>query len=999
MNDIVTPPRLLDLLNNHPLFGPITSAINNLTPFLSSELYFFPEYTDHGPAHIASTLAAADYLIPDSSLALLTPDDIATLILATLLHDSAMHLPPDCFLALIDPASDWNNAEKHPLLSPLDTKPWPALFDDFFADARRWDGRTLHNILGDATKPPHEEEDLYQYIKRPAEMNDPDHWPPKYRKFLAEFLRKHHGRLAHEFALHGLPPLSSSVSVGRTLLSDTHCGTPRCVSPSPNTPPLSLPNNLPPHLLDLAGLIARSHTLPLRDTFDYLQEHYSARVTCYNTHPIYLMSLLRIADYLDMTRDRVSASPHPVQHLRSAVSIDEWNKHRAAHEIRDDEHDKEAIFVFCKPESARTFLQLRKFLVTLQSELDTTFAVLGEVYSLQPKLSPLALSLRRVKSNLDNPADYVRNHNPPYYPIEARFDTAGPDLLKLLIKPLYGDRPEIGVRELLQNALDAVHELRHYCKTHNIDINTLPFPDQKADVLISIDKDEKGDHWLTVSDKGIGMTPEVIRDYFLKAGASYRESDAWRKQFTDEAGKSKVLRSGRFGVGIMAAFLLGPEIRVTTRHVEAIPENGVLFRASFESNTIELHREPRRQAGTAVAVRLSQQAWDSAVSGSSDWYVLDDPKVERRSRAVTVEQRRHFPLPGSASLPLDWRLVSAPGYDEAHWTYNDDGLPPFYDGVAPFLACNGILVRDLRHRLGIPHHDAHAWDWPDDWSGHVPFSFPTVSVFDPDQNLPLNLQRDRLQDPSCPFAHQLMQDITKDFCAFLLVHAPRSRAELRQFRGWPLPGEGRWPPLGWSTYLCDQVIPFFTNSEGTALIHPWHLIQADIRKTVWFPVDSDSIDPVLLKRSVDAAFWLTSGLSMHSGPEQDKEMPSYQLGDCIGQVVDGYPLTGSRWEKHAYTGALSGGPEFVNTDPSQPSKAAAAIAQIAPDRIACRDTPFTRVWQGIMRHPIIPYDPDERKKKFAHAFEALAEYIEVWQTPNLPGWRGELVRRLRGQDK
>jgi len=124
---------------------------------------------------------------------------------------------------------------------------------------------------------------------------------------------------------------------------------------------------------------------------------------------------------------------------------------------------------------------------------------------------------------------------------------------------------------------------------------------------------------------------------------------------------------------------------------------------------------------------------------------------------------------------------------------------------------------------------------------------------------------------------------------------------------------------------------------------------------------------------------------MHPEPEQDKEMDSFQLGDCIGQVVDGYPLTGSRWEKHAYTGALSEGPEFVNTDPSQPSKAAAAIAQIAPDRIACRDTPFTRVWQGIMPHPIIPYDPDERKKKFAHAFEALAEYIEVWQTPNLPG--------------
>ena len=46
-----------------------------------------------------------------------------------------------------------------------------------------------------------------------------------------------------------------------------------------------------------------------------------------------------------------------------------------------------------------------------------------------------------------------------YLPIRASFRAADADLLKLLIGPLYGDKPGIGMRELIQNAIDAVREL------------------------------------------------------------------------------------------------------------------------------------------------------------------------------------------------------------------------------------------------------------------------------------------------------------------------------------------------------------------------------------------------------------------------------------------------------------------------------------------------------------------------------------------------------------
>ena len=68
--------------------------------------------------------------------------------------------------------------------------------------------------------------------------------------------------------------------------------------------------------------------------------------------------------------------------------------------------------------------------------------------------------------------------------------------------------------------------------------------------------------FLRVTDKGIGMTCETIQNYFLRAGASFRQSADWAKEFLDEHGQPRVLRAGRFGIGIFAVFLLGPKFRL-----------------------------------------------------------------------------------------------------------------------------------------------------------------------------------------------------------------------------------------------------------------------------------------------------------------------------------------------------------------------------------------------------------------------------------------------------
>lgn len=588
------PARIEARLKQNPQLAAAVSLAAEI--FLKSlnnpqQLFFFPEYTDHGQEHIEGVLLSIDKLISPDSYDLLTPEDAGTLVLAVLLHDIAMQIHADPLLALIKES----NA---PLVPELDDKSWKNEFETYFSHAQRWDERKLYRILGDQ-QVPGLTQDIIETVRLHPAKKDPDHWTTKYRKFLGEFVRQKHARLAHEIALTGK---GSPVDLKQ-------CG-------------------VPVDLIDLAGLVARSHHLPLRSTFSYLTDKYGSRIECQSTHPIYLMVLLRIADYLQLQPTRVNPGFLGVQRLRSPLSQEEWDAHLVIKSIQQDDHDEECFYIHAQPDSALLFNKLQRLLEGLQSELDTSWAVLGEVYSKTSDLKKLGLTIRRIRTNLSNSAEYLKRQKPPFYPVQAAFDTTGASMLKLLIRPLYGDRPEVGVRELLQNSLDAVRELEQMVED-NPEYQTVPRLKQSCDILIRIAKQDGAD-WLTISDRGIGMTAEIVKDFYLKAGASFRQSDAWWNDFVSN-GKSKVLRSGRFGIGALAAFLLGNCVEVLTRNVKASPEDGVSFNTLLDTEAIELKRVTLSEVGTTIKIRLTESASKELRENpaSWDWYVLKTPNVER----------------------------------------------------------------------------------------------------------------------------------------------------------------------------------------------------------------------------------------------------------------------------------------------------------------------------------------------------------------------------------
>ena len=119
---------------------------------------------------------------------------------------------------------------------------------------------------------------------------------------------------------------------------------------------------------------------------------------------------------------------------------------------------------------------------------------------------------------------------------------------------LYGDEPWIALRELLQNALDAVRALRalgHLGET-------------EGEVEVRAEHADGDDWWLHVTDTGIGMSRHVLTNVLLYFGNSLWRSDLLRDELPGLA-RSGFDAVGQFGIGFYSVFMLGSQVHVTTR--------------------------------------------------------------------------------------------------------------------------------------------------------------------------------------------------------------------------------------------------------------------------------------------------------------------------------------------------------------------------------------------------------------------------------------------------
>ncbi len=120
------------------------------------------------------------------------------------------------------------------------------------------------------------------------------------------------------------------------------------------------------------------------------------------------------------------------------------------------------------------------------------------------------------------------------------------------------------VRELLQNALDALRHRSALCRSGKVE-----WSDGKVHLKHFLD--EHGYEIVRCTDNGVGMDLHIVKEFLTSAGRSYyRSSEFEQERAVFRAADCDFDPCARFGIGFMSCFMFGDQIKITTRR-----DNGV----------------------------------------------------------------------------------------------------------------------------------------------------------------------------------------------------------------------------------------------------------------------------------------------------------------------------------------------------------------------------------------------------------------------------------------
>ena len=666
-----------ELINRLPSESFVPQLLSNIGKIIDSA-HYFPEYTLHDEYHINEVLRLANELITCDTMSRLKKESIEILISAIAIHDLGMFIMKDGLEKLLfGEYKDYKTRY-------LDSKTWSEQWCDFYRKARRWDGRKLLEVFGNDDDSAIKEERTI-YVETGLDKQIPKEDTVNQRLLYGEFLRQNHARLAFDITQFGFPG-SENIDIFENCKCDH------------NTK-------------DMIGLVARSHGFNLRDKSinRYLKNH-TCKPHMLDIQIFYLMAILRIADYLHIGNERAHEARRKRNKLKSTISNREFELNQAVYNLNIIPK-KRLVYIELDGDLKKgsTYILFKETLRKIRKELDICWAVLADKYP------DYALSVQRVTSNI-----YYKGARKQFNErfITKKVELKGSfDMMPLLVKPFYSGNPTFGVRELIQNSVDACNER----KVQEKDNEFIGQIDVRVDTKKMI---------FEISDNGIGMNEDVLINYFLIAGSSYRYSEAWQDKYTDAEGNAKFARNGQFGVGALASFLIGDDITVTTRHKDDLI--GFRFTYAIEPGALNVTRV-NADVGTKITIKLNKEAklflrkYDYNSLTKSDappwyhWYYSPAPKINYFLNEEQIGENDNF-LPQKTAEKNIWYDIDKTGFTNMKFTVSKN-----YNYV---FILNGIIINDAK--IHYPVIDGYGFR----------LNFPSgISITDTNNKLNTNLMR------------------------------------------------------------------------------------------------------------------------------------------------------------------------------------------------------------------------------------------------------------------
>lgn len=331
-----------------------------------------------------------------------------------------------------------------------------------------------------------------------------------------------------------------------------------------------------------------------------LDQNYLCGENTYACLPL-LGVILRLADILDFDAKRTPPILFSHLNVKHPISIKEWNKHRS---VQAWEINSEIIQFHAKCKHPAIEAAIHEFCDMIDHELSVCNNILSTLNDSQLIANreinfkiPFQVDRKKIQTQKDV-------HNKPLYIYRnTQFNLSKRQVIDLLMgTKLYGN-PEVALRELLQNSIDACL-LR---KAQEITWNNHYTPE------ISVEYYKEDDNIiLEVNDNGTGMDQDIIDKYYSKIGSSFYKSTDFQNLKSES--NADFSPTSRFGIGILSCFMVADTLMVDTKRVYAPHRSSDPLNITVEGqdSIFWIQNGAREVPGTTtkLVLRKEKNPWD-----------------------------------------------------------------------------------------------------------------------------------------------------------------------------------------------------------------------------------------------------------------------------------------------------------------------------------------------------------------------------------------------------
>lgn len=303
------------------------------------------------------------------------------------------------------------------------------------------------------------------------------------------------------------------------------------------------------------AIICESHGWGIRESLD-IQNPGKAVCKIETKNPIngtpvnlqYLACCLRIADIMDFDRSRTPTSVFEQIDFTDEKSWKEWNRHL---QVRGWTVEEKEVAYSSSCTHPAFYVAVHEFIDRVDRELTECRYLIDEAS---------AKIAKRYRLYLPHIVDrrLIKMKDKKYVAGDFRFQLEYEEIMKLLMDETMYPDASIFLRELLQNSLDACRHMEGLYKDKGL-------KNYRSRIVVWDKTDDVEDRRVVFQDNGVGMTLNIIKNFFIPIGKSYYRSMDFNVERERLAKRGiQIDTCSYFGIGIISTFLVADRFDVET---------------------------------------------------------------------------------------------------------------------------------------------------------------------------------------------------------------------------------------------------------------------------------------------------------------------------------------------------------------------------------------------------------------------------------------------------